>query len=232
MVAALIMPRSATTQTWATPKRSRKRWAGALEVQRRGIAEGDRYLAEQLLPTAIEIPFDEIRGGATLGDLFAESGHRPISVIKRQPFGAGDAKALMPAAGVAIRPRHHQSVQHRQIDRTLDVEVEPSIGKKSIDDLAAGRLPPQPTKHQIRADADAPQFSNDKVRRTPQSFSTTTPNGGKEIQYLRALSRTIRGQTLEVGSERTIDRHGRMITTLLPSLGNDPGIYDADSSGA
>lgn len=28
-------------------------------------------------------------------------------------------------------------------------------------------------------------------------------------------------------SERTVDRHGRMITRLLPGLGTDPGVYDA-----
>ncbi len=28
-------------------------------------------------------------------------------------------------------------------------------------------------------------------------------------------------------SDRTVDRHGRMITRLLPELGNDPRLYDA-----
>ena len=29
-------------------------------------------------------------------------------------------------------------------------------------------------------------------------------------------------------SERTIDRHGRMVMRLLPGLGDDPGTYDAE----
>ena len=133
--------------------------ASALEVQRGGVEEGDRHLAEQLLPAAIKILLDGIRHDAAVGDLLAEPSHRQVGVIEGEVFGAGNAEAVVPAAGVAVRARDHQSVQHREVDRALDVEAEPAAGEKRIDHLAAAGLPPQPPEHQVRADADPPQLS-------------------------------------------------------------------------
>jgi hypothetical protein len=74
-----------------------------------------------------------------------------VGVIEGEVFGAGNAETMVPAAGVAIRARDHQAMQHRGIDRTLDVETEPAAGEKHIDHLAAAGLPPQPAEHQVRA---------------------------------------------------------------------------------
>ena len=52
-------------------------------VHRCGVEEGDRDLAKQLLSAVVEVLFDDIRGGATVADLFAEPSHRQISMIKR-----------------------------------------------------------------------------------------------------------------------------------------------------
>ena len=49
-------------------------------------------------------------------------------------------------------------MQYREIDRPLDVEAEPSTDKQGTDHLGASGLPPQPTEHKIRADADPPQL--------------------------------------------------------------------------
>ena len=105
--------------------------ASALEVQRGGVEEGDRHLAEQLLPAAIKRLLDRIRHDAAVGDLLAEPSHRQVGVIERQVFGAGNAEAVVPAAGVAVRARDHQSMQHREVDRPLDVEAEPAAGQKA-----------------------------------------------------------------------------------------------------
>jgi hypothetical protein len=42
MVAALIMPRSATTQTWAMPKRSRRRWTTGISRVTSAVLPGHR----------------------------------------------------------------------------------------------------------------------------------------------------------------------------------------------
>src|SRR4249920_1321432 len=65
---------------------------------------------------------------------------------------------MVPSAGMAIRARDHQAMQYREIDRSLDVEAEPSTDEQGTDHLGAYGLPPQPTEHKIRADADPPQL--------------------------------------------------------------------------
>jgi hypothetical protein len=59
---------------------------------------------------------------------------------------------------MAIRAGDHQAMQHREIDRALDVEAEPATGHQSFDHLAAANLMPQPPEHQVRPDADSPQL--------------------------------------------------------------------------
>jgi len=76
-------PRETRPIVLAAAELSQRLPAVTLKVQRHGVEEGDRYLDEQPLPRAIEILVGGIRGGATVGNLFAEPGHRPIGVIKR-----------------------------------------------------------------------------------------------------------------------------------------------------
>ena len=132
--------------------------ACTLEVQRRRIEEGDRHVAEQLLPMAVKRLLDGVRRGAAFLDVFAEPGHGPVGVVQRQVFGAGNPKAVVPPAGMAVRARHHQPMQHREIDRPLHVEAEASTGQEAVDDFAAAGLAPQPAEHQVRANAHAPQL--------------------------------------------------------------------------
>ena len=86
------------------------------------------------------------------------SSHRAVGVIERQLFSAGNAEAIVPSAGVPIRARDHQAMQYREIDRSLDVEAEPSTDKQGTDHLSTSGLAPQPTEHKIRADADPSQL--------------------------------------------------------------------------
>ena len=146
------------TIVFAVAELAQRLSAGTLEVQRCRIEEGDRHFAKQLLPMAVEVLFDGIRSGAAVGDLLAEPNHRAVGVIERQLFSAGNAEAMVPSAGMAIRARDHQAMQYREIDRSLDVEAEPSPDKQGTDHLGAAGLPPQPTEHKIRADADPPQL--------------------------------------------------------------------------
>ena len=120
--------------------------------------QAKRYFAKQLLSMPVEVLFDGIRSGAAVGDLLAEPNHRAVGVIERQLFSAGNTKAMVPSAGMAIRARDHQAMQYREIDRSLDVEAEPSTDKQGTDHLGTAGLPPQPTEHKIRADADPPQL--------------------------------------------------------------------------
>ena len=85
----------------------------------------------------VEVLFDGIRSGAAVGDLLAEPNHRAVGVIERQLFSAGNAEAMVPSAGVAIRAQDHQAMQYREIDRSLDVEAEPSTDKQGTDHLGA-----------------------------------------------------------------------------------------------
>ncbi len=106
----------------------------------------------------IERLLDGVRRGAALLEILAEPGHGPISVVERQVFGAGNAKAVVPPASMPIRARHHQSMQHREIDRSLHAKAEASTPQEPVDHLGAAGLAPQAAKHQIRANAHPLQF--------------------------------------------------------------------------
>src|SRR5512134_3655590 len=59
---------------------------------------------------------------------------------------------------MAVGARDHEAVQHREIDRPLDIEAEPPRHQQGSEDILAADLTPQPAKHQVGADAEPPQL--------------------------------------------------------------------------
>ncbi|MFL5252611.1 MAG: hypothetical protein ACJ8AI_06915, partial [Rhodopila sp.] len=107
---------------------------------------------------AVERLFDGVSHVTTWFDLFTEPGHGFVGLLQAQGFGPGNAQALLPASGMAIRAGHHQPVQHGQVDDPLDIEAEVSIDQQAAQHVAAAGLLPQPPEHQVGADTAPPQF--------------------------------------------------------------------------
>src|SRR4029077_2184620 len=81
--------------------------APALEPQRGGVVERYRHLTKQRPAVAIECLLDRLRVGPHLADVLSQPGHRFVGMIKREFLSTRNLKRLPPAAGVAIRARHH-----------------------------------------------------------------------------------------------------------------------------
>jgi hypothetical protein len=70
------------------------------------------------------------------------------------------AGAVLPGAGVEIGLGDHQSMQHREVDRTLDIKAAPTIGQMTAQYVTG--LDPEPAEHQIRTDTAPTLGSVDK----------------------------------------------------------------------
>ena len=57
-----------------------------------------------------------------------------------------------------IGARHHQPVQHRNIDHPLHIKPEAASGQQRCDHIATTGLSPKTTKHEIRPDTGSPQL--------------------------------------------------------------------------
>ena len=130
----------------------------AFEPQRGGVVERHRDRAEQRPAVAIECFLDRFRHDPSLADVLSQPSHRFVGMVEGEVFGTRDLEPPLPAAGVAIRARHHQPVQHRQIDRPLQVEPKLPIGQQVFEHRLATGLDPQSAKYQIGSDARPPQL--------------------------------------------------------------------------
>ena len=115
---------------------------GAFEPQCRGVEKRDRNGTEQRLAVAIERLFDRLRGAAARRIDLAEPGHRLIGVVEIEPLGARHAHPAAPVIGMAVGTRDHQPVQHREIDRALDIEGKAPVGDEALQRVAASRFRP------------------------------------------------------------------------------------------
>ena len=115
---------------------------GAFEPQGRGVEKRDRNGTEQRLAVAIERLFDRLRGVAARRIDLAEPGHRLIGVVEIEPLGTRHAHPAAPVIGMAIGTRDHQPVQHREIDRALDIEGKAPVGDEALQHVAASRFRP------------------------------------------------------------------------------------------
>ena len=115
---------------------------GALEPQCRGVEKRDRNGTEQRLAMAIERLFDRLRGAAARRIDLAEPGHRLINVVEIEPLGSRYAHPAAPVIGMAVGTRDHQPMQHREIDRALDVEGKAPVGDEALQHVAASRFRP------------------------------------------------------------------------------------------
>src|ERR1700730_8347883 len=90
----------------------------------------------------IERLFDRLRGAAARRTDLAEPGHRLIGVVEIEPLGARHAHPAAPVIGMAVGTRDHQPVQHREIDRALDIEGKAPVGDEALQRVAASRFRP------------------------------------------------------------------------------------------
>src|SRR4051794_313384 len=136
---------------------------------------------------AIQRLLDDIRHPAAVGNRLAEPGHGLVGMLQGQRLGAGDAQALLPVMGVAIRTRDHQPVQHGQVDGTFDVEAETAFGQQAAQDIAAASFPPQPPEHQVRADAAPSQFGQLAAVEARQYDRAPGMAGGRGDQAIKQI---------------------------------------------
>ena len=130
--------------------------AGALEAQRGRVHEHHAEIAEEIAPALEQRLLDHILDAAWRQiarlDLLAQPGHGPVEAVKRQPLGAGDGVIRHPVCAGPVRARDHETVQHRDEHRELDIEAEAAPGQQVGHDRPAPGLPPEPSEQQRRAD--------------------------------------------------------------------------------
>ena len=135
-----------------------RRPAAALEPQRRGVEEGHRQFAQQRLAVTIERLLHGLAHHSPVADILAQPRHRLVGVVEVERLRPGQAIRSLPGAGMAVGAGDHQPVHHGEIDRPLHVEAELAPGERRAQHLATAGLGPQPTEHQVRPDATAPQL--------------------------------------------------------------------------
>ena len=167
--------------------------AAALEVQRRGVHEHHRQLAEQVVPAGKQPLLDEIldaargeRAAGLLGlrQLLAQPAHGAIEMVEMQIVDAVDAVVVAPMLAGAVRARHHEAVQHGQEHRALDRELEAASEQQTLHHGAATAVLPQPLEQQWRADAPARDVGRAAVLDQRQDHRALRQAGGRARQAI------------------------------------------------
>src|ERR1019366_4399806 len=136
--------------------------AAALEVQRRGVHEHHRELAEQVAPTRKQLLLDEVLDAArrqrahrllALRQFLAQPGHGAIEMMEPEIIDAVDAVILAPVLAGTVRARYHKTMQYGQEHRALNRELEAAPGQQILHHGAATAVLPQPFEYQRGADA-------------------------------------------------------------------------------
>lgn len=92
-------------------------------------------------------------------------------------------------------------MQHRQVDRALDVEAEVAVGQQPAQHIPAAGLLPQPPEHQVRADAGAAQLGQLAAVEARQHDGAARVAGGRGDQRVERA----RGLDLVAPAERLDD---------------------------
>src|SRR5450759_5059372 len=125
--------------------------APALEVQRRGVHEHNRQVAEQVAPASKQPFLDEVLDAAwnqrppgLLGrrQFLTKPDHRAIEMMQLQLIDAIDAVVVSPILASAVGARHHEAVQHGQEHRALDRKLEPAPGQQFFHHGATATVAP------------------------------------------------------------------------------------------
>src|SRR6202035_4467609 len=134
--------------------------ASAMEVERGGVEEYDREVAEQAASVREEPLLDHVlgpplgaRGAALIGELLNEASHGAIEVMQLQARGAVDAIGIEPYLAGPVRSRDHEPVQHGGEHLPLHRKLEVARTDELLDEGAAAGLLPQPAEHHGGADA-------------------------------------------------------------------------------
>ena len=88
---------------------------------------------------------------------------------------------------VAVGAGHHQPVQHGQIDGPLDIEAELPFAQQAAQHIATAGLLPQPSEHQVGADADPPQFGQFTAIEAGQHDRAAGMAGGRGDQAIEQV---------------------------------------------
>jgi len=95
--------------------------ARAMEVERGGVEEHHREIAEHIALTLEQSLLDPIlgppqgaRGVASIGELLPQPGHRPVEMMQVHILRPVDAIGLHPVLAGAVRARDYEPVQHQQ----------------------------------------------------------------------------------------------------------------------
>ena len=91
---------------------------------------------------AIQRFLDDVRHVAARCDLLAEPGHGLVRLLQGQRLGAGNAQALVPVGGMAVRAGNHEPMHHAQVDGPLAIEAEVPISELAAQHVAAAGLLP------------------------------------------------------------------------------------------
>src|SRR6202035_1830639 len=180
---------------------------------------------------AVERLLDGIRHGAVVGGLLTKPGHRLVGLLQGQSLGAGDAQALVPVVSVTIRAGDHEPMQHGQVDDPLDIEAEVPFGEQTAQDIATPGLLPQPSEHEVGADAEPPQFGQFATVEAGQHDRAAGMTGSRGDQAVEQVGRLDR-----VAAAECLDDALDVAATLAGVLDEvevfvRPDLLDADEHG-
>lgn len=152
-------------------------------------------------------------------------------MIEIEKLGARDMHAVAPCAGMAVRTRDHQPVQHGEINGALDIAAEAAAGEKAGEHGAAAGLRPEAAEHQIGSDtrtAQFRQFAAVKARQHDRAARMPRRRGDQLVEQAGGFDLIAPAERLD---------HALDVSAPLPSVLDEveifvsPDLLDADEHG-
>jgi hypothetical protein len=85
-------------------------------------------------------------------DLPAQPAHGPVELVQREFLRPRDAITFLPRFRRTVAARGKEPVQHREVNRPLQIEGMPAFASQIPHDFLKPHAFPQPPEHQVRPD--------------------------------------------------------------------------------